>query len=153
RRPRPPSGNGNSVVVQRIGFIGLGRMGSRMAKRLLEADLQLTVFDADRARAQELVTQGANVGESPRAVAAGSEAVITSVTDGVAVLALLSGEDGLLAGAPPNLLLIEMSTIGVEDSRRVATACAAAGLRYVRAPVLGTLDAAEEGSLNALISG
>jgi 3-hydroxyisobutyrate dehydrogenase len=140
-------------MLERIGFIGLGRMGQRMAGRLLDADLQVTVYDVVGEKASDLGRRGAQVARSPREVAASSDAVFTSVTDGPAVLAALNGSDGLLAGAAANLLLIEMSTIGVEDSREVARACEAAGVRYVRSPVVGTLDAATGGTLRALLSG
>ena len=76
-----------------------------------------------------------------------------SVTDGQAVLSALQGPDGLLAGAHSSLLLIELTTIGVADSQRVAELCQAAGIDYVRSPLLGTLDSAESGHLTALISG
>ncbi len=140
-------------MIERVGFTGLGRMGQRMAGRLLDAGLHLTVYDIDPEKASHLERRGARGVASPRAVADGTEAVVTSVTDGSAVLAVLTGPDGLLAGAQPNLLLVEMSTIGVEDSRRIAELCEAAAVRYVRSPVLGTLDAAAGGTLNALISG
>jgi 3-hydroxyisobutyrate dehydrogenase-like beta-hydroxyacid dehydrogenase len=140
-------------MLERIGFIGLGRMGQRMATRLLDADLQLTVYDVAAGKADDLVRHGARAAGSPREVAAASEAVFMSVTDGRAVLTALEGPDGLLAGAAPNLLLVEMSTIGVEDSRLIAQACEGAAVRYVRSPVLGTLDAAAGGTLQALLSG
>jgi len=140
-------------MIERVGFVGLGRMGQRMARRLLEADLQVTVYDIAADRGAELARDGAQVATSPRETAVGAGAVITSVTDGPAVLAVLSGPDGILAGAEANLLFVDMSTIGVEDSRQVAALCEAARVQYVRSPVLGTLDVATAGNLTALISG
>src|SRR5437867_2308348 len=140
-------------MFERVGFIGLGRMGQRMANRLLDAGLQLTVYDVDAEKSGIMGRKGAQVAALPRAVAAEAEAAISSVTDGQAVLDMLTGPDGLLAGASPELLFIEMSTIGLDDSRQVASACEAAAVRYVRSPVLGTIDAAAGGTLNALISG
>jgi 3-hydroxyisobutyrate dehydrogenase-like beta-hydroxyacid dehydrogenase len=130
--------------VERIGFIGLGRMGSRMAGRLLSAGYALTVYDA--APGQTESVSGASVASNPREVAERSEAVFTMVTDGPAVLSLLDGW-------PSGLLHIDTSTIGVVDSARVAERGAALGLRYVRSPVLGTLEAAAAGALVALVSG
>jgi 3-hydroxyisobutyrate dehydrogenase-like beta-hydroxyacid dehydrogenase len=135
-------------MTQRIGFIGLGRMGQRMASRLTDAGFQLTGFDVDMTKADALRSRGAIVAQSPADLASQSVAVITSVTDGLAVLRALSGPAGLLSTAAPGLLLIEMSTIGVDHSRQVAEACGEAGVRYVRAPVLGALGAAAGGTLN-----
>jgi 3-hydroxyisobutyrate dehydrogenase-like beta-hydroxyacid dehydrogenase len=140
-------------MIEQVGFIGLGRMGQRMARRLLEADLQVSVYDIDPERASELGHDGARIAASPREAAEHAQAVITSVTDGPAVLAVLSGPDGILASAKDELLFIDMSTIGVQESRMVDQLCSAAGVRYVRAPVLGTLDVAASGSLTALLSG
>ena len=139
-----PSAARRSPGVERIGFIGLGRMGSRMAARLLGAGLSLTVYDVVDARARVLA--GALVAGSPREVAERSEAVFSMVTDGPAVLSLLDGW-------PSGVLHIDTTTIGVADSRRVAERCSELGVRYVRSPVLGTLEAAEAGALVALVSG
>jgi 3-hydroxyisobutyrate dehydrogenase len=130
--------------MQRIGFIGLGRMGSRMAARLLAAGYSLTVFDAVPGRAEVLA--GAGVARSSREVAERSEALFTMLTDGPAVLSLLDGW-------PEGLLYIDTTTIGVADSARVAERCAEMGVAYVRSPVLGSLEAAAAGALVALVSG
>jgi 3-hydroxyisobutyrate dehydrogenase-like beta-hydroxyacid dehydrogenase len=134
----------------KVGFIGLGRMGSRMAQRLLDAGLDLAVYDAMPERAAALT--GARPVAAPRELGP-CEAVLVSVTDGAAVLSALEGPGGLLSEARPDLLLIELTTIGVADSARVADACLAAGVRYVRSPLLGTLDSAAAGKLIALVSG
>jgi 3-hydroxyisobutyrate dehydrogenase/2-hydroxy-3-oxopropionate reductase len=133
----------------KLGFIGLGRMGRRMAQRLVDAGHELNVFDAVAAKAD---LPGARTAACPRELGT-CEAVLMSVTDGTAVLAALQGPDGLLAGAKPGLLLIELTTIGVADSERVAALCAPKGLDYVRSPLLGTLDSAASGRLTALMSG
>jgi 3-hydroxyisobutyrate dehydrogenase-like beta-hydroxyacid dehydrogenase len=119
-------------------------MGSRMAGRLLSAGLSLTVYDAVPGRADLL--SGAFAASSPREVAERSEAVFSMVTDGPAVLSLLDGW-------PSGILHIDTTTIGVADSLRVAERCLELGVRYVRSPVLGTLEAAEAGGLVALVSG
>jgi 3-hydroxyisobutyrate dehydrogenase-like beta-hydroxyacid dehydrogenase len=131
-------------------IIGLGRMGRRIAARLLGAGLLASVYDIDPAKAEGLDARQAS---SAKDAVAGAEAAVTMVTDGPAMLAALEGSNGLLAGAERGLLLIDMSTIGVDDSRRVASLCEAAGVRYVRSPVLGTLPSAEAGQLTALTSG
>jgi 3-hydroxyisobutyrate dehydrogenase-like beta-hydroxyacid dehydrogenase len=115
-----------------------------MAGRLVAAGYALTAYDAAPGRAESV--SGATVVGSPREVAERSEAVFTMVTDGTAVLSLLeSWRSGLLH--------IDTSTIGLADSARVGERCRDLGVRYVRSPVLGTLEAAEAGSLVALVSG
>lgn len=133
-----------------MAVIGLGRMGSRIALRLLQAGLEVAVYDVETAKTAAL---GGGAASSAREAAAGAEAAITMVTDGQALLAALGGQEGLLAGAAPGLLLIDMSTIGLNDSKHVAEACEAADVRYVRSPVLGTLPSVEAGQLTALVSG
>jgi len=128
-------------------------MGQRIAGRLLDGKLEVSVYDVAADKARALAGRGAHPAGSPKEAAQDADAAITMVTDGPAVLAVLSGPEGLLAGASPGLLYVDMSTIGVEDSKRVAAACDAAGVRYVRAPVLGTLPAVEAGQLTALVSG
>jgi 3-hydroxyisobutyrate dehydrogenase-like beta-hydroxyacid dehydrogenase len=134
----------------KIGFAGLGRMGGRMAQRLIDASLDVSAYDAVPGKAAAL--SGARPVQSPGELAE-CEAVLTSVTDGPAVMSLLAGPGGLLAKAKPGLLLVELTTIGVADSERVAAACEPAGVRYVRSPLLGTLDSVATGKLIALVSG
>lgn len=128
-----------------------------MAARLLDpsAGFAVTVCDVAADRAQALASQGARMTATPRAVAEACDVVLTAVPDGAAVFDVLQGPDGLLAARrhAGKAVLVEMSTIGVEESARVAALCFAAGLRYVRCPVLGTLESAAEGQLTALVSG
>lgn len=136
-----------------VGLVGVGRMGERIGGRLLAAGRGLVVHDRDPAAARRLTGRGAAPADTPAEVAARCGTVLTAVTDGPAVLAVLTGPDGLLRAPPPGLLLVETTTIGVAESERVAARCAAAGVRYVRCPVLGSLAAAAEGRLVALMSG
>src|SRR5215210_1152124 len=95
-----------------IGFIGLGIMGSRMAAVLRRAGFELTVFNRTRERAESWAAEhGGHVAGSPREVAERSDVVITIVVDGPQVESLLLGEDGALAGARPDALFVDMSTI------------------------------------------
>ena len=98
-------------MARAVGFIGLGRMGSRMAMSLLRAGFSLTVYDRDRDRAVPLADAGAAVAASPADVAGGSDVVITMVTDSAAVEAIVLGESGLLTSLRPGAVLIDMSTI------------------------------------------
>ncbi|HLG73386.1 MAG TPA: NAD(P)-dependent oxidoreductase [Chloroflexota bacterium] len=160
-------------MIRRIGFAGLGRMGQRMATRLVEAGYELRTYDAVPGRAAGVA--GATPVSSPVHLRE-CDAVLLSVTDGPAVLAVIQAliysghaerrakhpqsddrtapaEVGALRSTLRVTLVVDLSTIGVEDSRRVAALCEPAGVGYVRAPLLGTLDAAASGQLKALVSG
>ncbi len=129
-----------------IGFAGLGRMGQRMATRLVQAGYELRTYDV----APDRTVQGATSVASSRELAI-CETLLLSVTDGPAVLGIVEAITTVEACGCS--LLIDLSTIGVADSRRVAALCERAGIGYVRAPLLGTLDAAASGQLKALVSG
>lgn len=136
-----------------VGFIGLGRMGSPMARRLLRAGFPLTVYNRTASRALLLGDDGATVVESPAKVAARSEVVITMLADGDAVRDVVCGDGGLLAGAQPGSILVEMSTIGPDVARRLSDEAAASGVLVVDAPVSGSVAAAESGTLTTIVGG
>src|SRR5215470_13423144 len=92
-----------------IGFIGLGHMGSHMAPRLIAAGYHLTVYDRTREKAQAIA--GATVAETPKAAAAHSDAVISIVTDDIALEEVMRGPDGVLAGIHAGSVIIDMSTV------------------------------------------
>lgn len=140
-------------MAERVGVVGLGRMGGRIAARLLDRGYAVTVFDVRPEAVAALADRGAAAAASPRALAGQVPATITMVSDGPSLLQVLQGPDGLLAGCAPGFLLVDMTTIGVDESAEVAAACREADVGYVRAPVLGTLEAAADGSLTALVSG
>src|SRR5476649_693680 len=97
----------------RVSFLGLGIMGTGMARRLLAAEFPLTVYNRNAAKAAPLVAEGAKLAPSPRAAAADAEIVVTMVSDDDASRALWLGPEGVLAGAPRSALLIEASTLTV----------------------------------------
>jgi 3-hydroxyisobutyrate dehydrogenase-like beta-hydroxyacid dehydrogenase len=136
----------------KIGFIGLGQMGSGMAVNLLRAGHEVTVYNRTQAKAEVLAAQGARVVASVGEACRG-EAVITMLADDGALEGLLRGEDGLLASLPPGALHISSSTISVALSERLAAAHAAAGQHFVAAPVFGRPDAAATGELFVLVAG
>ena len=138
---------------QRVGFIGLGGMGSRMATNMFSAGYPLTVYNRSRSAMNPLVQRGATAAQNPREVAARSEVVITMVSDPDAVRAITAGPDGLFAGARDGLVWIDMSTVGPSDARRAATDAASHGIQLINAPVLGSLDPAEKGELVILAGG
>ena len=113
----------------RVAVVGLGHMGSAIAERLLEAGYPLSVFNRTPGRDDELVAAGASrLGSAGDALVA-ADVCVTSLADDDAVLEVICGERGVLAPARPGTTLIDMSTISVDASARVADAAAVAGVR------------------------
>jgi len=134
-----------------IGVAGLGAMGSAIAARLMEVGHQVTVWNRTAAKTAALAEAGAKVVDSPAAVAALSEAVITILTDGAAIEAVYHGPSGLLSGDVKGKLFIEMSTVppGVETT--LAPKVRAKGATFVECPVGGSTAPARQGKLLGLM--
>jgi 3-hydroxyisobutyrate dehydrogenase-like beta-hydroxyacid dehydrogenase len=140
--------------VERIGFVGLGIMGSRMAANLRRAGYELTVYNRTRERADAWAgDHGGTVAPTPAEVGAASDIVITMVVDGAQVREVLLGEHGVAAGAAAGTLCVDMSTIAPGDSRRIADALAESGVAFVDAPVTGSSPKAEDGTLTIMAGG
>src|SRR4051812_43020873 len=150
-RNRGAHGQGRANAMK-IGFIGLGRMGSGMVANLLGAGHEVTVYNRTRAKAEALASRGARVAASVGEACRG-EAAITMLADDGAVEGVLQGEDGLLASLPSGALHISSSTISVALSERLTAAHAAAGQRFVAAPVFGRPEAAAKSELFVLAAG
>src|SRR5262245_59051425 len=114
-----------------VGFIGLGVMGSSMAKNLLKKGHSLTVLDTNAAAMQPLVAAGAKAAATPRAVAAASEVVITMLPDAPDVERVALGTDGVVDGLKPGSVYIDMSTIDPATTRKVGAAVKAKGAAMV----------------------
>ena len=138
---------------RRIGFVGLGIMGSRMAGTLARAGHALSVFDVDRAKMEALEAIGAAPGDSPRDVAGKSDIVFSSLPGPAAVRNVYLGPEGVLQGAKPGTILIDMSTVDPETTRAVSKAAAEKDLPYLDAPVSGGYREAESGSLVIIVGG
>lgn len=138
--------------MQRVGFIGLGAMGQPMARNLLKAGFQLTVWARRPESAQDILAAGANWAESPRAVAERSEVVILMVTNSPDVQQLVLA-DGILEGAAPGTVIVDMSTIAPAVSRSLAAACAARDVAFLDAPVSGGTQGATAGTLTIMVGG
>jgi 3-hydroxyisobutyrate dehydrogenase-like beta-hydroxyacid dehydrogenase len=136
----------------KVGFIGLGHMGSGMALRLLKAGHQVTVYNRTRDKAQPLADEGARIADSV-ADACQAEAVVTMLSNDQAVENVVFGDGGILQGLPKGAIHISSSTISVDLSDRLAKAHVAAGQRYVAAPVVGRPDAAAAGKLLIVAAG
>lgn len=137
----------------RVGFIGLGLMGLPMARNVLKAGYQLTVYNRTAAKAGPLVEAGAQQAPSPAGVAQASDVVVTMVTDSPDVEAVVSGENGLLGGVSSGMAWIDMSTISPDVTRRLGAAAAERGVESLDAPVSGGPPGAEAGTLSIMVGG
>jgi 3-hydroxyisobutyrate dehydrogenase-like beta-hydroxyacid dehydrogenase len=139
---------------ERVGFVGLGIMGSRMAANLARAGYELTVFNRTRATADMWAAEhGGTVADSPAAVGAASDIVISMVVDGEQVREVLLGEHGVVSGAAPGTLCVDMSTIAPAQTRAIAAELAERGIRMLDAPVTGSSPKAEDGTLTIMAGG
>jgi len=137
----------------RIGFIGLGSMGSAIARNLLESGHDLCVFNRSPARAEPLRKAGATVAASPAQAARSADVVFTMVADDAALASVTVGDMGILAGMRPGALHISMSTIGVAAAQELAARHRAAGLGFVSATVFGRPDSAAQRKLFIMAAG
>lgn len=136
-----------------LGFVGLGRMGAPMAARLLSAGHALAVYARRPEFTAPLAAQGALTCRSPREVAARSDIVFTMVSDTQAVDAVACGDEGILAGAHPGLVMIDHSTIAPAGARRIAARLKQRGIEMLDAPVSGGIAGARAGSLSIMVGG
>ncbi len=139
--------------MERIGFIGLGIMGKPMAANLLAAGFPLTVHNRSRAPMEELAARGAATADSPAALAATSDVVITMLPDSPDVEAVVLGEQGVLSSIRAGCLFIDCSTIAPASARRIAAALAERGVEAIDAPVSGGELAARDGTLSIMCGG
>jgi 3-hydroxyisobutyrate dehydrogenase len=137
----------------KIGFLGLGLMGSGMAARLLAAGYPLTVWNRTRERAGPLAELGATVAESPAGAAEGAEIIFSMLADDAACRATWLGEDGALASTPAGAVLVESSTVTVSWVEELSEVAEARGLTLVDAPVTGSKAQAAAGQLLFLAGG
>ncbi len=139
---------------ERVGFLGLGIMGSRMAANLARAGLPLTVWTHTPGKAAEWASEhGATAAQTPAEVAADSDVVVSMVVDGEQVSSILLGEVGVVQSAHPGLLCVDMSTIGPADTRTIGAVLRERGVGMLDAPVTGSSPRAEEGSLTIMVGG
>ncbi|HVB52929.1 MAG TPA: NAD(P)-dependent oxidoreductase [Candidatus Acidoferrales bacterium] len=137
----------------RIGFVGLGNMGSRIAGRMLEGGHELVVHNRTRAKAEPLIACGAQWRNSPREVAAEAEAVFTMVSEPAALAAVTDGPDGILAGIRGGSVYVDLSTVSPMVSRRLAERVREKGADMLDAPVSGSPVSIEEGKLSFMVGG
>jgi 3-hydroxyisobutyrate dehydrogenase-like beta-hydroxyacid dehydrogenase len=136
-----------------VGVVGLGRMGLRIAQRLAAAGMAVRGWDRDPAAVTALSERGQIAGTSPADVAAGSDVVISCVTEDDGVRAIFTAPGGFLAGDVRGKLFLEMSTLRPRTARELAPTIEACGAAFVDSPVLGSLPNVEAGTLHALVGG
>jgi 3-hydroxyisobutyrate dehydrogenase len=137
----------------RVALIGLGLMGSGMARRLLGAGFPLTVYNRTAARAAPLAAEGAQVAASPREAAARADVVVSMVADDAAARAVWLGSPGVLASVGRGAVLVECSTVTVGWVEELAREAAGAGCELLDAPVTGSRTHAASGELSFLVGG
>jgi 3-hydroxyisobutyrate dehydrogenase len=137
----------------RVGFVGLGTMGGAMAANAARAGFEVSAWNRTPGRADELGDLGVVVRESPAAVAAASDVVITIVSDTPDVEAVLFGPDGVAAGASAGSLVIDMSTISPSATRDFAARLAQTDVAMLDAPVSGGSEGAKKGTLSIFVGG
>jgi 3-hydroxyisobutyrate dehydrogenase len=139
--------------MQTIGWIGLGAMGNPMAANLLRAGHQVHVYNRSKERAEPLLQAGAKWAQSPREVSERSDIIVTMVADAAAIEQLFTMPDGILASDLQGKVMVNMSTIGPEDSRKFAGWVQQRGGDFLDAPVSGSVKPAQEGQLIVLVGG
>ena len=139
--------------MAKLGFVGLGVMGSEMVLRLLSKGHTVTGYNRTRSKAERLVQKGMKWGDTPRAVAAAADVVFSMVTNSAALEAIVEGPEGILAGLSPGKFYVDISTVSPEYSRVVAAKVRAKGCDMVDAPVSGSVITLQEGKLSVMVGG
>jgi 3-hydroxyisobutyrate dehydrogenase len=138
---------------EKTGFIGLGIMGSGMARNLLRAGFDLTVWNRTASRADGILESGAVWADSPADLAARSDVIILCVSDTPDVEAVLFGEGGVIEGVREGALVVDCSTISPIQTQRFAQTLAQKGVHMLDAPVSGGSEGAAQGSLSIMVGG
>jgi len=139
--------------MTQLGFVGLGVMGSRIAKRLLDAGHSVTGYNRTRSKAAWLIDAGMAWGDTPRAVAEASDVVFSMVTNTQALESIADGPDGILAGLTAGKIYVDMSTVSPAVSQSLAEKVAAKGASMLDSPVSGSVITLEEGKLTLMVGG
>ncbi len=136
-----------------LGFIGLGAMGGRITKRLLDAGHTVTGYNRTKSKAQWLLDAGMYWSDTPRAVAEAADITFTMVTNTTALHEVLGGHHGVLAGLTKGKIYIDMSTVSPAASKQLASQVAAKGAHMLDVPVSGSVITLEQGNLSLMVGG
>jgi 3-hydroxyisobutyrate dehydrogenase len=140
-------------MSERIGFIGLGIMGRGMAHNLLKAGFDLSVWNRTSSGMDDLVAAGANAADNPADLASSSDVIITCVSDTPDVEAVILGDFGVIHGAQPGALVIDMSTISPKTTREIMEQLAEINVHMLDAPISGGSEGAARGTLSIMVGG
>ncbi|HET9918818.1 MAG TPA: NAD(P)-dependent oxidoreductase [Ktedonobacteraceae bacterium] len=136
-----------------LGFVGLGAMGSRVVKRLLDAGYTVVGYNRTRSKAQWLLDAGMQWGDSPREVAEQADVIFTMVTNTAALEEVVGGHNGILAALEPGKIYVDMSTVSPNKSREFAAKVAEKGAHMLDSPVSGSVITLEQGNLSLMVGG
>ena len=139
--------NEKMTVHTRLGFIGLGYMGSRIARRLIAAGFPMIVYNRDRTKAAGFAALGAKVARHPEELAREADVVLSCLADGPAVEAVYLGAGNVLRSARPGTRIIELSTVSPETSRKLHRSALQSDVFAVDVAISGSKPAAESGAL------
>ena len=139
--------------MAKLGFVGLGVMGSEMVNRLLSKGHSVTGYNRTRSKAEWLIKKGMKWADSPRAVVVESDVTFSMVTNSAALGAIMNGPDGMLAGVTPGKLFVDISTVSPAFSREIAAKILEKGGDLVDAPVSGSVITLQEGKLSVMVGG
>ena len=142
-----------SLDGTKIGWIGAGKMGGPMSRRLTDAGATLAVYDPVAANVEAVVATGARAASSNRDVTVDADIVVSMIPNDAVLKSITIGEGGIFVDLAPGTIYVDMSTVSPEASAEVAVAATAAGIEYLRAPVSGSTVLAEAGKLTIMVSG
>ncbi len=139
--------------MAKLGFIGLGVMGSQMVSRLLDKGHSVTGYNRTKSKAQWLINKGMKWADTPREVAAAADVTFAMVTNSAALGAIADGADGLLSVMGPGKIFVDISTVSPTFSRAIAAKVREKGADMVDAPVSGSVITLQEGKLSVMVGG
>ncbi|HCR70517.1 MAG TPA: NAD(P)-dependent oxidoreductase [Anaerolineae bacterium] len=139
--------------MAKLGFVGLGLMGSRIVKRLLDAGHEVYGYNRTRAKAESLIQAGMRWKNSPKEVAQAADITLSMVADTAALSSIVDGDNGILAGLSAGKIYVDMSTVSPEIIRLTARRVADSGAEMLDAPVSGSVSAVEAGTLIIYVGG
>jgi 3-hydroxyisobutyrate dehydrogenase-like beta-hydroxyacid dehydrogenase len=139
--------------MAKVGFVGLGVMGSRMVERLLSKGHTVTGYNRTREKAQWLIDKGMKWADSPRAVSQASDVTMAMVTNSDALRAIANGPDGIIAGLSAGKIFVDISTVSPSASREIAAKVREKGADMVDSPVSGSVVTLVEGKLTLMVGG
>lgn len=140
-------------MSEKVGFVGIGIMGQGMVRNLAAAGLKPVIWNRTRSRLDDLVAEGFEVAESPSAVAAASDVVITCVSDTPDVEAVILGDQGIIEGVKAGSLVIDMSTISPQATEQIGQRLAERDVHMLDAPISGGSEGAAKGTLSIMVGG